>query len=107
MVGKAELDLMKRSAVIVNTSRGGIINEPALAEALNTGSIGAAGLDVLDHEPPQPDDPLLKADNLVLTPHNAGPTMESLAKRAANAFQNIQRVIDGQPPLWAAVFENR
>ena len=107
MVGKAELDLMKSSAIIVNTSRGGIINEPALAEALNTGSIAAAGLDVLDHEPPQRDDPLLKADNLILTPHNAGPTMESLAKRAANAFQNIQRVVDGQPPLWAAVFENR
>ena len=107
MVGKKELDLMKRSAIIVNTSRGGIINEPALLEALNSGSIGAAGLDVLDHEPPDRDDPLLKADNLVLTPHNAGPTMESLTKRAANAFQNIRRVMDGEAPLWAAVFENR
>ncbi len=107
MVGKAELDLMKSSAVIVNTSRGGIINEPALLEALNSGSIAAAGLDVLEHEPPDPDDPLLKADNLILTPHNAGPTMESLTKRASNAFQNIRRVMDGDAPLWAAVFENR
>ena len=107
MVGKAEFELMKTSAIIVNTSRGGIINEPALLEALNSGSIAGAGLDVLEHEPPDPNDPLLKADNLILTPHNAGPTMESLSKRAANAFQNIQRVIDGKEPLWAAVFENR
>jgi D-3-phosphoglycerate dehydrogenase len=63
---------MKPSAVLINTSRGPVIDEAALARALTEGVIAAAGVDVLEDEPPQPDNPLLKLDNLVITPHAAG-----------------------------------
>jgi len=106
IVGKAELEMMKPTTIIVNTSRGGIIDEVALAEALNIGTIASAGLDVLEHEPPDPADPLLKMDNAIITPHNAGPTLESIPKRAANGFANIQRVWSGEPPMWTAQFGN-
>ena len=92
MIGKRELELMKPTGVVINTSRGGVIEETALAEALISGTIAAAGLDVMEHEPPDPNDPLLQIENLVITPHTAGPTLESIPKRAANAFENIQHV---------------
>jgi phosphoglycerate dehydrogenase-like enzyme len=106
MIGQEELSLMKPSAVIINTSRGGVINEPALAQALTAGTIAAAGLDVMEHEPPDPNDPLLKLENLIITPHTAGPTLESIPKRAANSFENIQRVWNGEPPMWQPEYEN-
>ena len=106
IVSKAQLEMMKPTSIIVNTSRGGIIDEVALAEALNAGTIAAAGLDVLEHEPPDPADPILKLDNAIITPHNAGPTLESIPKRAANGFANIQRVLNGEPPMWTAQFGN-
>jgi phosphoglycerate dehydrogenase-like enzyme len=105
MIGQAELALMKPTSIIINTARGGIIDEAALLEALQSGIIAAAGLDVLEHEPPDPNDPLPKLDNVIVTPHTAGPTLESFPKRAANGFANIQRVWSGEPPLWTAQFE--
>ena len=104
MIAVDQLALMKQTALIINTSRGGIINEDDLAEALTSGVIAAAGLDVLEKEPPLPGHPLLELDNVIVTPHNAGPTLESIPKRAANAFKNIQRVVDGEAPLWTAKF---
>jgi phosphoglycerate dehydrogenase-like enzyme len=106
MIAKDQLALMKPSALIINTSRGGIINEDDLAQALKSGVIAAAGLDVLEQEPPPAGHPLLELDNVIVTPHNAGPTLESIPKRAANAFENIQRVMDGGAPLWTAKFGN-
>ena len=106
MIGKRELELMKPTGVVINTSRGGIIDEEALAEALVSGTISAAGLDVMEHEPPDPNDPLLQIENLIITPHTAGPTLESIPKRAANAFENIQHVWSGQPAMWTAEYEN-
>ena len=106
MIAKDQLAMMKSTSVIINTSRGGIINEEDLADALKSGVIAAAGLDVLDEEPPQAGHPLLELDNAIITPHTAGPTLESIPKRAANAFENIQRVIDGGQPLWTAIFGN-
>jgi len=106
MIGQKELSLMKPSAVIINTSRGGVINEAALAQALSSGTIAGAGMDVMEHEPPDPNDPLLKLDNLIITPHTAGPTLESIPKRAANSFENIQRVWNGDPALWQPEYEN-
>ena len=106
MIGKRELELMKPTGVVINTSRGGIIDETALAEALISGTISAAGLDVMEHEPPDPNDPLLQIENLIITPHTAGPTVESIPKRAANAFENIQHVWSGQPAMWTAEYEN-
>ncbi len=106
MIGKRELELMKPTGVVINTSRGGVIDETALAEALISGTISAAGLDVKEHEPPDPNDPLLQIENLIITPHTAGPTLESIPKRAANAFENIQHVWSGQPAMWTAEYEN-
>ena len=106
MIANDQLEMMKPSALIINTSRGGIINENDLAQALKSGVIAAAGLDVLEQEPPPAGHPLLELDNVIVTPHNAGPTLESIPKRAANAFENIQRVVDGGPPLWTAKFGN-
>ena len=106
MIGKRELELMKPTGVVINTSRGGVIDETALAEALISGTISAAGLDVMEHEPPDPNDRLLQIENLIITPHTAGPTVESIPKRAANAFENIQHVWSGQPAMWTAEYEN-
>ena len=61
---------------------------------------------MLEQEPPPAGHLLLALDNAIITPHNAGPTLESIPKRAANAFENIQRVVDGGPPLWTAKFGN-
>ena len=106
MIGKRELELMKPTGVVINTSRGGVIEETALAEALISGTIAAAGLDVMEHEPPDPNAPILQIENLVITPHTAGPTLESIPKRAANAFENIQHVWSGQLAMWTAEYEN-
>ena len=97
---------MKPTGVVISTSRGGVIEETALAEALISGTIAAAGLDVMEHEPPDPNDPLLQIENLVITPHTAGPTLESIPKRAANGFEHIQHVWSGQLAMWTAENEN-
>ena len=100
MIGKAELELMKPTAIIVNTARGPIIDEKALYDHLATGRIFGAGLDVFDQEPTPPDNPLLKLDNVVLTAHFAGPTWDNHVARFRNAFDNVQRVERGETPFW-------
>jgi glyoxylate reductase/D-3-phosphoglycerate dehydrogenase len=100
MVGAAELALMKPEAIIVNTSRGPVIDEMALIKALADNKLFGAGLDVFDQEPPPPDNPLLKLKNVLLTSHFAGPTWDNHVARFRNAFDNIQRVHRGEKPLW-------
>ncbi len=100
LIDAEELSLMKESAILVNTARGPVINEAALYDALTEGKILAAGLDVFDQEPPQPDNPLFKLDNVILSAHLAGPTFESNIARVRNAFDNVQRVARGEEPLW-------
>jgi len=100
MIGKAELAVMRKSAIIVNTSRGPVIDEKAMTAALSAGNLFGAGLDVFDEEPTPPDNPLLKLDNVVLTAHLAGPTWESNITRLRNGFDNVQRVARGEAPLW-------
>lgn len=100
LIDAEELSLMKESAILVNTARGPVINEAALYDALTKGKILAAGLDVFDQEPPQPDNPLFKLDNVILSAHLAGPTFESNIARVRNAFDNVQRVARGEKPLW-------
>ena len=91
---------MKRTAYLVNTSRGPVIDEKAMTAALSAGKLFGAGLDVFDEEPTPPDNPLLKLDNVVLTAHLAGPTFESNITRLRNGFDNVQRVARGEPALW-------
>ena len=100
MIGAAQFDQMKDTAILVNTARGPIVDEKALYDALTSGKIAAAGLDVFDEEPTPPDNPLLKLDNVTLTAHMAGPTFDSHKTRVRNAFDNVQRVNRGEEALW-------
>jgi phosphoglycerate dehydrogenase-like enzyme len=100
LIDAESLSLMKPTAVLVNTARGGLVDEAALATALREGRILGAGLDVLSQEPPPLDHPLLALPNVVLTPHSAGPTWQSFPRRFANCFANIERVHRGEKPLW-------
>ena len=100
MIGAGEFALMKPSAVVVNTSRGPVIDEKALTVVLVAGKLFGAGLDVFDEEPTPPDNALLKLDNVILTAHLAGPTFESNITRLRNGFDNVQRVARGEPALW-------
>jgi phosphoglycerate dehydrogenase-like enzyme len=100
MIGAEELALMKPSAYLVNTCRGPVVHETALTAALESGGIAGAGLDVFDQEPPAADNPLFRLDNVILTPHFAGPTWDNQQARFRNAFDNCQRVARGEKPLW-------
>jgi phosphoglycerate dehydrogenase-like enzyme len=100
IIGAEELALMKPTSIIINTSRGPVIDETALAATLAAGKIFGAGLDVFDQEPPPPNNPLFRLDNVVLTAHFAGPTWDNHTARFRNAFDNVQRVARGEPPLW-------
>ncbi|MEG1184258.1 MAG: 2-hydroxyacid dehydrogenase [Eubacterium sp.] len=98
LINKEKLALMKPKAILINTARGGIIDNEALAEALKDGKIAGAGIDVFEGEPPLPANyPLLGAPNTVLTPHVAFATKESLYKRAVIVFDNIRCWLEGRP----------
>jgi len=97
MFGAAQFARMKRGAFIVNTARGRIIDERALHAALTSGQIAAAGLDVFEAEPTPIDNPLLKLDNVIASPHMAGVTTEAVAGMAVVTAQNILSVLDGKP----------
>jgi D-3-phosphoglycerate dehydrogenase / 2-oxoglutarate reductase len=93
----ARLARMKRGAFIVNTARGGIIDEPALHDALTSGHLAGAGLDVFDMEPTPVNNTLLQLDKVVASPHMAGVTTESVAGMARVTAENILSVLDGKP----------
>ena len=97
MIGAARLARMKKTAYLVNTARGGIVDEAALHAALSAGTIAAAGVDVFDPEPPPADHPLLRLANLVTSPHMAGVTRESIDRMAVQAALNVLSVFDGKP----------
>ncbi|MFO1026067.1 MAG: 2-hydroxyacid dehydrogenase [Acetobacteraceae bacterium] len=100
MVGAQQLAMMKSTSYLINTCRGPVADEKALIEALSNGTIAGAGLDVFDQEPPPADNPLFTLPNVTLTAHFAGPTWENQYSRFRNAFDNCQRVIRGEKPLW-------
>jgi D-3-phosphoglycerate dehydrogenase / 2-oxoglutarate reductase len=97
MFGAVRLQRMKKTAYLVNTARGGIVDEGALHAALTAGTIAGAGIDVFDPEPPPPDHPLLQLANLVTSPHMAGVTRESIDRMAVQAAYNVLSVFDGKP----------
>ncbi|MBH66874.1 MAG: hypothetical protein CMM58_00825 [Rhodospirillaceae bacterium] len=95
MFSDDEFKSMKNDAFIINCARGGIIDETALYTALNTGEIKGAGLDVLLDEPSSADHPLFKLNNVILSPHIAGVTLESTERMATQTVDNVLRVFDG------------
>jgi D-3-phosphoglycerate dehydrogenase len=98
LIGERELRLMKPTAVLLNTSRGPVIDEAALVRALREGWIAAAGLDVLEKEPPALDNPLLGLDNVVLTPHVAGYSFNGVEMRWRLSVETVLALGRGQPP---------
>ncbi len=96
-IDKDKLSLMKKDAILINTARGGIIDNEALAEALKKGEIAGAGIDVFDMEPPLPEDyPLLSAPHTVLTPHVGFDTEEAMERRAAIVADNLKSFVEGK-----------
>jgi D-3-phosphoglycerate dehydrogenase len=95
LIGVAELARLRPGSIVVNTARGGIVDEAALAEALRSGHIAAAGLDVLDHEPPAAGHPLLGLSNVILTPHIAGLTRQSAERMAVASARNVIDFFEG------------
>jgi D-3-phosphoglycerate dehydrogenase / 2-oxoglutarate reductase len=91
------IGLMKKTAFLINTARGGMVDEVALAAALVSGQIAGAALDVFEQEPPRPDNLLLKLPNFICAPHVAGLTVEAAARMAETAVLNIISVFDGNP----------
>ncbi|HJU65729.1 MAG TPA: 2-hydroxyacid dehydrogenase [Gemmatimonadaceae bacterium] len=98
LLGRAELRSMKRSAILVNTARGAVIDEDALAEALRAGELAGAGLDVFAEEPLPARHPLRTCPNLLLTPHTAGQTREAMERMVEMLLENFGRVARGEEP---------
>lgn len=97
-LSKEKIALMKKSAILINCARGAVVDNAALAEALNAGEIAGAAIDVFDMEPPIPADyPLLKAENTLLTPHVAFASKESMVRRARIVFDNLYAYLEGKP----------
>ena len=99
LVDKKLIDLMKPSSIIVNTSRGSIINESYLIDTLRNRRISGAALDVFEQEPIEKDNPLLLMENVIITPHSAGNNWDAWSRRAKFGYSNIQNVINGGEPL--------
>jgi glyoxylate reductase len=98
LIGQKEFQLMKKNAVLINTARGGIVNQKALYEALRSGQIFAAGLDVTAVEPIPPEDPLLELSNVIITPHIASASVKTREKMAMMAAENLLAGIKGERP---------
>jgi len=98
LIGEAELDQMKDTAILINTARGGLVNSAALVEALGNRTIAAAGIDVLSHEPPVNGDPLLDydGDNLIITPHIAWATVEARQNAINEVAANVAAYLNGE-----------
>jgi len=101
MISRPQFEIMKSSAILINVSRGPVVDEGALVEALQNNKIHMAGLDVFETEPPSPDNPLLKLENVVLSDHAGYYSRESFAELKTKAAQNIVEAITGKRPRYA------
>ncbi len=97
LIGKPAFEAMKSSAILINTSRGGVVEEAALIAALEAGRISGAGLDVFEQEPPSPENPLLQMSNVVLSPHCAAHTSDALIELRTRAVEEVVRALRGEP----------
>lgn len=98
MIGEKELQKMKKTTIVVNTGRGALIDQNALVRAVKAGEIAAAGLDVLEFEPPNPEDEIFKMDNIITTGHIGAATTEALIRLRQNVAQSIVDVLSGRMP---------
>lgn len=98
--GQKEFAKMKKSAYFINTARGSIVDEPALIDALKNGAIAGAALDVYSKEPLPLDNPLYQFNNVILTPHIASNTVETMERMALHAATEVHRVLSGKEPKW-------
>ncbi len=96
LIGAAELATLPPHAFVINAARGGIVDEPALYDALTSGTIAAAALDVFDQEPPPADHPLFTLDNVILSPHNAGLSKQAAIRMAISTARNALAALDGK-----------
>jgi len=99
LIDARALQLMKKGAILVNASRGPVVDEPALLAALESGHLGGAGLDVFEQEPTPADNPLRGLDNVFFSPHMAGYTIEGEARVLEVVRDNLIRVMDGEEPV--------
>jgi D-3-phosphoglycerate dehydrogenase len=99
LIGEGEIGLMKPTAILVNTARSGLVDEQALAQALSQGRIMGAALDVFDTEPLPSDHPLLKLDNITITPHIAGSTIDAFRNSPKLMAEHLTKMLKGQGPL--------
>ena len=98
MMSDAQFALMQPTAIFVNTGRGRVVDEPALIRALREGKIAAAGLDVLEDEPPDPNNPLLKMENVIVTPHTAFYSDEAFVESRRRVGQEVAAILSGRRP---------
>jgi D-3-phosphoglycerate dehydrogenase len=98
LLGEKQFETMKRSAFLVNTARGGIVDEAALCVALQKGLIAGAGVDVVEFEPLRDDNPLLKLDNVIVTPHRLIQTTDSLARQTRSIVESAREYSEGKIP---------
>jgi phosphoglycerate dehydrogenase-like enzyme len=103
LIGRHAFEQMKQPAYLINVARGEIVDQPALIEALQTGRISGAGLDVFAQEPLDTSNPLLHMDNVITTPHIAGSTRGTSRRRGRAAAENIDRVAQNLPILYQVV----
>jgi D-3-phosphoglycerate dehydrogenase len=104
LIDRAALSRMKHGAILINTARGALIDEAALYDALVSGALGGAGLDVLCDEPPAADHPLLRLENVLITPHAAGLTDTAYRRMCVETVAQVLRILAGQPPNARHVF---
>jgi D-3-phosphoglycerate dehydrogenase / 2-oxoglutarate reductase len=100
LIGEAQLRMMKPTAILVNASRGPIIDEPALIRVLQEGHLAGVGLDVFDPEPPESDNPLLRMENVVVTPHSAANTIQGSYRMSSSVVDQILQVLAGECPTF-------
>jgi D-3-phosphoglycerate dehydrogenase len=100
MIGARELSQMKAGSYLINTARGGLVDEAALYESLLHGHLSGAAIDAFVHEPPPADSPLLSLNNFIATPHVAGQTVEAMRRMATEMAEEIVRVLRGERPLY-------
>jgi D-3-phosphoglycerate dehydrogenase len=105
LIGKEQLAMMKPTAFLINTSRGEIVQESALVEALSRGAIAGAGMDVFEKEPPDAQNPLFRFETVILTPHTAALTKDGVIQLAEGAADNALRVLAGLKPTYSPNWE--